>query len=164
MPDQVLIAELPKGGMGGTNAAGKKKSERWSQGNYTKAIMKDFFEVQPEPNTSQKKKFEWIAEDGSLHHDKIRPFGYRKSKNYGFELGAASGIPYPKGSKRPIAVFRKMASGSFRYQLLMPSNPSYDTVNAHLQANYSGPKHHRSRILTTVDAMKVVWPSSPLWT
>lgn len=154
MPDQVLIAEIPKAG---------EKKERWSQGNYTKPIMKEFFEIEPEPGTSQRKKFGCLSDDGSLHEE-IRPFGYRKSKNYGFELGAAVGIPYPKGNKRPIAVFRKMTSGRFLYQLLMPSHPSYDLVNGFLQANYKGPKHHRSRVLTTSDVLAPIWPASPLWT
>jgi hypothetical protein len=150
----VLLAELPKGG---------KKKERWSQGNYTKAIMKEFFEIEPEPGTSQKKEFSWIDQYGALHEE-TRPFGYRKSRNYGFELGAAVGIPYPADPKRPIAVFRKQTSGSFRYQLLMPNHPNYDQVNDYLQANYSGPKGQRSRITTDVGTASAIWSDSPLWT
>jgi hypothetical protein len=89
--DKVLIAEIPKAG---------KTKERWSQGNYTKPIMKAFFEIDPKPGTTQKKTFDWFANDGSLHRE-VRPFGFRKSKNYGFELGPAVGLPYPKGTDRP---------------------------------------------------------------
>src|SRR5690606_23652741 len=117
-----------------------------SQGNYTKEIIEHFFEIKPEPDTSQHKEFVWIDEAGTAHHE-TRPFGYRKSRNYGFELGAASGIPYPKGSKRPIAVFRKLNNGKFIYQLLMPNHPDYDPINNFLQANFPGPSHHRSRII-----------------
>jgi hypothetical protein len=162
MPDQVLIAELPKGGKGGQNASGKTQAERWSQGNYTKLIMKQFFEIEPEPDTNQTKQFSWLSADGKLHQE-TRPFGYRKSKNYGFELGAAVGIPYPKGPKRPIAVFRKQSSGSFLYQLLMPNGSGYDAVNNYLQKNYAGPKHHCSRIVVDVVIAQSVWPASLLW-
>ncbi len=55
--DKVLIAEIPKGG---------KAKERWSQGNYTKAIMKDFFEIDPKPGTTQRKTFDWFAKGLNL--------------------------------------------------------------------------------------------------
>jgi hypothetical protein len=148
----ILISEIPKAG---------KRKQRWSQGNYTKALIKDYFEVKPEPGTKQHKNFGWFGADGALHEE-TRPFGYRKSMNYGFELGGAVGIPYPAGKKRPIAVFRKASSENFRYQMLMPGHPSYDAINDYLQTSYSGSKHHRSRVTTTVDKLKAIWPNSPL--
>lgn len=149
MSKDVLIAEIPKAG------------PRWGQGNYPKPIMKDFFEVKPGVHASNTKTFGWITNDGAIKKE-IRSPVRRKSKNYGFELGAAGGVSYPSGSKRPIAIFRKLSSGKFHYQLLLPGDTKYDAVNKYLQSNYTGSKRQRPRITVPSSALKSIWPGSPL--
>ena len=50
------------------------------------------------------------------------------SQNYRFELEAANGLDYPKGSERPIAIFAKVSCRDFIYMLLMPGNTHYNEV------------------------------------
>lgn len=149
MSKDVLIAEIPKAGA------------RWGQGNYPKPIMEEFFEVKPGIHTSNTKTFGWIKNDGTMKKE-IRSPVRRKSQNYGFELGAAGGVTYPSGSKRPIAIFRKLGSQNFQYQLLVPGDTKYDVINKYLQSNYSGPKNRRPRIFITLGDLKSIWPASPL--
>jgi len=60
-----------------------------------------------------------------------------KSKNYRFELDAASGLDYPTNG-RPIGVFIKVSTRIFMYHLFMPSDPMHFEILNWMNANWSG--------------------------
>jgi len=75
-------------------------------------------------------------------------------------LQAASGLPYPK-KRRPIGVFVRVATRTFRYRLLMPEDPDYSTVLAILGNRWKGPSNQIRRISINVNELRQGWHDAP---
>lgn len=146
--DEVLVAEIPAAG------------DRWKQANFHKETFENYFGAKP---GIQHRIFLFhVQDDGALGPREVRPSVSVKSKNYRFELEAAGGLPYPK-SGRPIGVFIRMATRTFRYRLLMPTDAQYKVVENYLAkvAGSAGAKMREAR--TSVSELKKVWPAAPFW-
>lgn len=145
---QVLIAELPKG-------------KRWKQANFHKHVFEGFFEASPDK--SQRFMFTHVDERGALGVQEIRPSVSVSSNNYRFELDAATGLEYPDGALRPIAVFAKLGTRTFRYHLSMPGSSSHQHLHDYLQANAQPTRTGGMRsIVVHAKALRDLWPGSML--
>jgi hypothetical protein len=146
--DEVLIAEIPAAG------------DRWKQANFHKATFEKYFGATP---GKQHRIFLFhVQDDGTLAPREVRPSVTVKSKNYRFELEAAENLPYPK-SGRPIGVFIRMATRTFRYRLLMPTGPHFKTIENYLTkaVGSAGPRMRETQL--RVDDLRKIWPAAPLW-
>ena len=112
----VLIAEIPKSG------------NRWKQANFDKKSFERYFGATCGENGEYRILLKSVNDDGSMNDTEIRPSVSVSSQNYRFELEAANGLDYPKGSERPIAIFAKVSCRDFIYMLLMPGNTHYNEV------------------------------------
>ncbi|MGQ0655481.1 MAG: phospholipase D family protein [Betaproteobacteria bacterium] len=146
--DEVLIVEIPAAG------------DRWKQANFHKATFEEYFGAKP---GAQQRIFLFsVNDDGTLAPREVRPSVEVKSRNFRFELEAASGLPYPK-SGRPVAVFIRMATRTFRYRLLMPTSADFKVVEKYLTkaAGNAGPRMRETRL--RVNELKKIWPAAPFW-
>lgn len=148
----VLIAEIPQSG------------NRWKQANFDLDNYRNFFGAKPDA-ANRLVIFRHVNADGSVaDYERNRPPVTVKSRNFRFELAAASGIPYPKKG-RPIGVFIRMVGRTFFYRLLLPKDPEYATVSAIL-GQVAGPLRREDsmrRGRTTVERLRKEWPNSPFW-
>lgn len=153
IPDDatVLIAEIPASG------------DRWKQANFDLDNYRHFFGARE--GEDRLVIFRHVNEDGSMaDYERNRPPVAVKSRNFRFELAAASGIPYPTDG-RPIGVFVRVATRTFFYRLLLPNDSEHATVRDFLVA-LAGPAHPTDRMMrerTTVAALRDAWPNSPFW-
>lgn len=113
----VLIAEIPKGG------------DRWNQANFSLDTFTGFFGAKP--GRTQRILLTHIDSQGLLSPQEVRPSIAVKSHNYRFELEAASGLDYPSDG-RPIAIFVRVATRTFRYRFFMPGSRNYLSVSKYL--------------------------------
>jgi hypothetical protein len=144
--DSLLIAEIPKA------------STRWNQANFSKEVFEDFFGATP---GYQKRIFLYqIQQNGNLGEAEIRPSVSVKSRNFRFELEAASGLDYPT-SGRPIGVFARCANRTFIYELLMPGKSGYKEISGFLDAQEE-PSTKMRRKTFTVSVLQQAWPKSPI--
>lgn len=144
----VLIAEIPKGG------------NRWTSAGFDLKHYEGFFGAQL--GTQRRIVLQHVSANGALGELESRPSVAVKSQNYRFELGAASGLPYPKKGV-PVAVFVKVAPRTFRYRLLMPTDPHYGLIVKILNKTWSGPSNQMRRVLMPIAELRAGWPKSPLW-
>ena len=147
----VLIAEIPKSG------------NRWKQANFHYDDYVNFFGAQS--GVSRLMVFRHVNFDGAMaEYERNRPPVTVVSRNFRFELAAASGLEYPDPAiGRPIGVFVRMATRTFFYRLMMPSDPEYATVRNILQ-NRVGPSGQRMRSMRmTVAGLRADWPNAPFW-
>jgi hypothetical protein len=144
----VLIAEIPKA------------STRWNQANFDIDTFKNYFGAKP--GGARTISLRHVEPDGRLGHEEVRPGVAVRSQNYRFELEAASGLAYP-AQGRPIAVFVKMTSETFRYRLLMPDSEGHETIRNYLQKSSYAREGRMRRKVITVKELRGVWPDSPLW-
>jgi HKD family nuclease len=144
----VLVAEIPKG------------KGRWKQANFTKSNFQDFFGLSVGDKT-KKVYLQHVAADGSLNSVETRRGVSVKSHNYRIEIDAASGLSYPTGSA-PICVFVRITPNSFRYRLLMPTDPHFQTVSTLLSKHWVGSPHQKRRIVIDTKELRKAWPNSPL--
>lgn len=121
---EVLLAELPKGG------------SRWNQAGFSKETFITFFGATP-GNISHRILLRQVKDDQSLSEIENRPSVTVKSKNYRFELAAASHLPYPDVGK-PIVVFVKISTRMFLYMLVMPGHAQHEALDTWLQENWEG--------------------------
>lgn len=146
--DEVLIAEIPAAG------------DRWKQANFHKATFEKYFGATP---GKQHRIFLYhVEDDGKLAPREVRPSVTVKSKNYRFELEAADDLPYPTAG-RPIGIFIKMATRTFRYRLLMPNDPQYKTVESYLTKTVGTADQKMRETFLRVDGLRTVWPAAPFW-
>ncbi len=137
--DAVLIAEIPRGG------------SRWNQANFNLETFRGFFGASP--GRTQRIILTHVDTDGALGEQEIRPSVSVKSNNHRFELEAASGLEYPtKG--RPIAVFVRVATRTFRYRLLMPGDSAYRRAAAYLAQNVEQEGSQMRRLVTSVKTVR----------
>lgn len=104
----ILIAEIPRSG------------DRWKQANFPKEIFERYFGAKSGVNGKHKIMLRSVHYDGSLGRNEIRPSVSVKSKNYRFELDAATGLEYPDGFNAPVAIFARVNNFDFVYELVMP--------------------------------------------
>jgi hypothetical protein len=143
---EILIAEIGKG-------------DRWKQANFPYVIMQSYFGVNPTGN-------------GYIDLIPVEPNGNPlpsvptkavnvQSQNYRLELGSVSGITYPS-SGRPIAVFRKIAAGQFRYRVFMPGTAGHGQLSAGLSGLYQGPARQLQRIVVDTTTLASIWAACPV--
>jgi hypothetical protein len=137
--DAVLVAEIPRGG------------SRWNQANFNLETFRGFFGASP--GKTQRIILTHIAVDGTAGNQEIRPSVSVKSNNHRFELEAASGLRYPSQG-RPIAVFIRVATRTFRYRLLMPSDPGYRQATQFLNQRAPRDGNQMQRFVTTVKEVR----------
>lgn len=148
-PDSsVLIAEIPRGG------------NRWTSAGFDLKNYEAFFGAKV--GTQRRIVLQHVNRDGSLGDVESRPSVAVRSHNYRFELGAASGLAYPETGV-PIGVFVKVATRTFRYRLLLPSDPDYSLLSKLLDEKWNGPNNEMRRVRLSVTELRHVWPDSPLW-
>lgn len=147
LSDPVLIAEIPRGG------------NRWNQANFDLDTFRNFFGVQE--GLTQRILLQHVNDDGSLGSLESRPSVSVRSQNYRFELEAAAGLDYPNQG-RPIGVFLRIATRSFRYKLLMPNNPGHKEMVEFLNNNWNGRADRLRRIVTNIETLQTYWANSPL--
>jgi len=148
----VLVAEIPRSG------------NRWQQANFDLDNYLNFFGAQV--GTQRLVIFRHVNGDGTMaDYERNRPSVEVRSRNFRFELAAASGVPYPSNG-RPIGVFVRVATRTFFYRLLLPSDPDYALVSSLLQRRvpprFSPQRMRRVRI--TVEDLRREWPNAPFWT
>ena len=124
---EMLVAEIPRA------------SSRWSQANFDKGSFTNYFGFTVE-TSSQRALLRCIRTEETssgagyetvLGDVEVRPNVAVASHNWRIELSAAKGIPYPD-TGRPTAVFARVGTRAFLYELLMPSNLEYDAVQSAL--------------------------------
>lgn len=146
--DPVLIYEIPA------------SKDRWKQANFHKETFENYFGAKP---GKQHRIFLYhVKDDGVLEAREVRPSVAVASRNFRFELGAASGLDYPKAGK-PIGVFIRMATRTFRYRLLMPSDPQHKVIEAYLTKKVGIAGRIMRETYTTVAEFQKVWPAAPFW-
>ena len=148
----VLIAEIPA------------SRDRWKQANFDLDNYRNFFGAR-EDVADRLVIFRHVNANGTMaDYERNRPPVTVKSRNFRFELAAASGIPYPTNG-RPIGVFVRMVGRTFFYRLLLPGDAEYDNVRRILERR-AGPNHPSDRMRrerATVEELRREWPTSPLW-
>jgi hypothetical protein len=104
-----------------------------------------------------------VSTSGKTFPVETRKFNLKRSINWTFGLSAklASDSDHP-GTKQPIAAFRQMPGGTYRYCILMPSHPAYAALEAFLVANYTGPARYKKRVLASVAEVAALYPACPL--
>lgn len=152
----VLIAEIPQ--------SGPPPKHRWKQANFHKEDYTNFFGARVDA-ANRLVVFRHVNADGTMaEYERDRPPVTVKSRNFRFELAAATGIPYPTNG-RPIGVFVRMAVRTFFYRLLLPGDAEHDKVRRILEQK-AGPNHRSNRMRAermTVEELRREWPTSPLW-
>jgi len=143
----VLVAEIPASG------------DRWKQANFDLDNYTNFFGARE--GTDRLVVFRHVNADGTMAaYERNRPPVTVKSRNFRFELAAASGIHYPTNG-RPIGVFVRMVGRTFFYRLLLPSDPEYATVRDILHEK-AGALHNVARMRRermTVQELRMRWPT-----
>jgi hypothetical protein len=146
----VLVAEIPRSG------------NRWKQANFDKSSFENFFGAQPGVNGHHRILLRNVSSNGNLATEiEVRPSVSVASHNWRFELEAASGIPYPDDG-RPIAIFVRVSTRTFLYQLLLPGDTHYIEVLQFLNNNNPDTSRVR-RQQTNVYNLKTECPNLPLW-
>lgn len=144
----VLIAEVPKSG------------DRWQQVNFDLKSYQEFFGVKK--SATRYVRFHEVKADGSLGAAEDRQSVSVVSKNFRFEVGAASGKAYPP-TGHPICIFEQTAENTFYYVLLMPGNAAHTTIQNYLDATYERVKNNKLRVQVTTGVLKSVWPNAPFF-
>ncbi|HKG61747.1 MAG TPA: phospholipase D family protein [Pyrinomonadaceae bacterium] len=143
----VLIAEIPQSG------------NRWKQANFHLDDYLNFFGARG----NRLVVFRHVNADGTMgDYERERPPVTVRSRNFRFELAAATGIPYPTNG-RPIGVFIRVGTRTFFYRLMLPSDAEYVTVSSLLERRAGGPARHMRSVRMTVDDLRREWPTSPFW-
>jgi len=135
----VLIAEIPRSG------------DRWNQANFDVDTFENFFGAKL--GHTQRIILTHVDTDGSEGQEEIRPSVAVRSKNYRFELDACAGLAYPK-RKRPICIFVRAATRTFRYRLLMPGTVSHSIAENYLIENCPNRGHRVGRHVTKLMSLK----------
>jgi hypothetical protein len=138
---KVLIAEIPRSG------------SRWNQANFDLNTFTRYFGATP--GKTQRIILTHIDAAGLSGPQEIRPSVSVKSHNYRFELEAAANLNYPSKG-RPIAVFAKVATRTFRYRLLMPGTKLHSAASRFLDQNEAVKPGQVRRALTTIERVRKV--------
>lgn len=135
----VLIAEIPRSG------------NRWNQANFDLETFQNFFGATL--GHTQRIILTHVDSDGTEGHEEIRPSVAVSSQNYRFELEAGAGLAYPN-RKRPIGVFVRAATRTFRYRLLMPGTVGHSIAETYLIENCPNRGHRVGRHVASLVSLK----------
>lgn len=153
LTDRVLVAEVPKA------------SDRWKQINFDKASFQNFFGATAGGAAGTYRiLLKNVDSAGVLGATEIRPSVSVASRNFRFEIAAASGLVYPTGESRPYVIFNEVSIRSFIYELVMPGDPRYPEVDN--LVNIWKSKNAGTgiaRFITSVNGIKTSTPSLGLW-
>lgn len=145
---EVLVAEIPRA------------STRWAQANFDQATFYGFFGAS---RTVQRRAYFFhLHADGTLGFQEVRPAVAVQSRNYRFELDAASGLPYPANG-RPIGVFAKFGARTFVYMLLMPGSAGHTEMARLLDLSAMPTADRMRRVVFRAAEVQEAWPAAPLW-
>lgn len=147
---RILVAQVPGAG------------DRWRQVHYNAAVIEQFFRAVP--NSHQRIFLKEIRLDGSVGREEPpRKVVYsKKNKNYKIEISSRPEANDPvKGDPKPIIVLREMGVRNFLYMLILPGDDPFDSLQEFLNENESVGKGLK-RVITDAEALKEVWPDSPL--
>jgi len=144
--EDVLVAEIPRSG------------NRWKQANFDQFSYTDFFGAQV--GSQRRISLFHVDADGHIGEIENRPSVEVASRNYRFELNAASGLPYPPNGA-PIGIFLRMRSGEFLYHLLLPGGDGYSSMEQLLESSWQGPPRRAKRVRLTFDGLQTYWQDSP---
>lgn len=145
---EILVAEIPRA------------SNRWGQANFDQATFFGFFGAS---RTVQRRAYFFhLRGDGTLGFQEVRPAVAVQSKNYRFELEAASGLEYPANG-RPIGVFAKSGARTFVYMLLMPTQPGHQEMVSLLDHSMRLGSGNLRRFVFSAAEVRAAWPHAPLW-
>lgn len=136
---EVLIAEIPKSG------------SRWNQANFDMGTFQSFFGATP--GRTQRIILTHVDSNGVAGTQEVRPSVSVKSHNYRFELDAGANLDYPSRG-RPIGVFVKVATRTFRYRLLMPGGRGHKIASDYLNREGEQKTGQVRRLLTNIDAVR----------
>jgi HKD family nuclease len=117
---ELLIAEIPKSG------------NRWKQANFDRHNYEEFFGARV--GTQRRMLFQSVDGHGATGEVESRPSVEVASRNWRFELNAASGLDYPTVG-RPIGVFLRLRARTFLYYLSLPGSPWHEELVAHLESS-----------------------------
>ncbi len=146
--DISLIAEIPRA------------SDRWNQANFNKSSFENFFGATP-GNNNHRVLFRHINPDLSFGELEVRPSVSVRSRNFRFELDAASGLDYPDNG-RPIAVFIRVSQRMFLYTLSMPGSLYHDLLEGYLDS-IRGDTLNLLRVQISVRELKEIAANLPFW-
>jgi HKD family nuclease len=146
---QVLVAEAPKSGT------------RPSQVNFHKLFYEGFFGAQA--GSGRVVILRYVAADGTVAGEEVRPSSNRESKNFSFELDGFKGLrdthPQPV-----IGVYVRLPQGTILYQRLLPSDGGYAELQRFLIERWVGPAHMKRQVAVDASEVRAVIPKSSLWT
>lgn len=143
----VLIAEIPKSG------------DRWQQVNFDLKSYQEYFGVTK--SATRHVRFYELMPDGSLGAPEERQSVSVASRNFRFEVGAATGKPYPTEG-HPICIFEQIDENTFHYVLLMPEDAAHARIQKFLNDTYTR-TNKKLRIQMTAGTLKAVWPDAPFF-
>jgi HKD family nuclease len=136
---EVLIAEIPRSGT------------RWNQANFDLHTFNRYFGATP--GKTQRIILTHIDSRGTSGPQEVRPSVSVKSHNYRFELDAAANLDYPTEG-RPIAIFVKVATRTFRYRLLLPGTLIHSAASKFLDREGTEKVGHVRRFVTDIDRVR----------
>ncbi len=136
---EVPIAEIPRSG------------SRWNQANFDMGTFRSFFGATP--GRTQRVMLTHIDSDGTPGAQEVRPSVSVKSHNYRFELEAGANLAYPSKG-RPIGIFVKVATRTFRYRLLMPGSHNHKAASDFLDQRGSQKTGQVRRLLTNINVVR----------
>jgi len=143
----VLIAEVPKSG------------NRWQQVNFDLKSYQEYFGVKK--SAVRHVRFYEVKPDGSLGAPEERQGVSVASRNFRFEVGAATGKSYPV-TGHPICIFEQTDENTFLYALLMPGEAAHTTIQKYLDDTYER-TNKKLRVQVTAGTLKGVWPEAPFF-
>lgn len=150
--DEFLIAEIPKSG------------NRWKQVNFNKDTFTKFFGADPNDN-NHRVLFRNIHNDASLAEIEIRPSVTVRSRNYRFEIEAATDLEYPTAGFKPVVLFIRVSPRMFLYILGMPTDKFYPELVKFIDQKWKGGVREGSmrRIRGKVSELRESLQGLPLW-
>ncbi len=148
-----LIAELSK------NRRNKLGQSLFSQSSFDQATFVQYFGYAGSEFEITLLPVDSTGEIGALETATGR---YKAvSKNWYFELATVSGVPYPSNG-RPIAVFGRMSSGGYLYQVILPGQTGHARLTEELEARRGYRADRMRRMVVSGAEFEEIWPDAPI--
>jgi hypothetical protein len=81
-------------------------------------------------------------------------------RNYRFRTRAMAGVSYPQGG-RPIALFERVDADTFKYMMVLPTQPEHVALSANM-GPMPPPGHKGRRLRLSSSELEQIWPACPL--